>query len=88
MGLEPAWSITINLLRELLKAIRGRRPAGLKGVLVMTGDLTRERLDEIKELGADGLIEKPVDLGKLMAALEAFHALDGHSHADGKSVLT
>src|SRR5262249_10511910 len=33
--------------REVLKALQARRPAGLKGVLVLTGDLTSERLEEV-----------------------------------------
>jgi signal transduction histidine kinase/CheY-like chemotaxis protein len=58
--------------REVLKALQTRRPDSLKAVLVLTGDLTRERLDEIKHLGADALIEKPIDVDKLVAALRAF----------------
>jgi CheY-like chemotaxis protein len=55
--------------REVLRAIQADRPARLKCVLVLTGDLTAERLDEIKDLGADGLIPKPVDIRKIVAAL-------------------
>jgi signal transduction histidine kinase/response regulator RpfG family c-di-GMP phosphodiesterase len=62
--------------REILKRICERRPARLKGVLVLTGDLTPERLDEVKQLGADGLIGKPIDVVKLLAALERYQAGD------------
>jgi DNA-binding NarL/FixJ family response regulator len=44
----------------------------LKGILVLTGDLTSERLEEIKRLGADGVIEKPVDMKKLVQALRSY----------------
>jgi signal transduction histidine kinase len=55
--------------REVLKSVRDRRPAGLRAVLVLTGDLTPERLDEVRRLGADVLLGKPIDLSKLMADL-------------------
>jgi signal transduction histidine kinase len=55
--------------REVLKALRGNRPAGLRAVLVMTGDLTSERLEEVQRLGADALIGKPIDVPKLIATL-------------------
>ena len=48
--------------REVLKAIQSRRPPGLKGVLVLTGDLTQERLDEVRRLVGDALIGKPIDV--------------------------
>ncbi len=57
--------------REVLKEIQSNPPVGLKGILVLTGDLTRERLSEIKQFGADGLIGKPVDIFKLISALES-----------------
>lgn len=58
--------------RELLKNLRVNRPPKLKGVLVLTGDLTAERLEEFKHLGADGLIGKPIDIGMLLASLRTF----------------
>ncbi|MEX0713269.1 MAG: ATP-binding protein [Pirellulales bacterium] len=58
--------------REVLKAIQDDPPPGLKGVVVLTGDLTQERLAEVKNLGADGLIGKPIDVRKMLAALEAY----------------
>lgn len=56
--------------REVLKALQAHRPAGLKGVLVLTGDLTRERLEEVKRLGADALIGKPIAIQQLVATLQ------------------
>ena len=55
--------------REVLKALQAHRPAGLRGVLVLTGDLTSERLEEVKRLGADALLGKPIDLDQLVATL-------------------
>jgi signal transduction histidine kinase len=55
--------------REVLKALQGKRPPGLRAILVMTGDLTNERLEEVQQLGADALIGKPIDVPKLIAAL-------------------
>jgi signal transduction histidine kinase len=55
--------------REVLRRLRAERPAGLLAVVVMTGDLTPERLDEVQELGADALIAKPIDVEKLIDLL-------------------
>jgi two-component system response regulator RegX3 len=78
LELLPAGGVDVILLdmmlpdmdgREVLKVIQGRRPAGLKGVLVLTGDLTAQRLEEVQQLGADALIGKPIDVHKLVATL-------------------
>jgi DNA-binding NarL/FixJ family response regulator len=37
--------------------------------LVLTGDLMSERLEEVKRLGADALIGKPIDIQQLVATL-------------------
>ena len=58
--------------REVLRGLQAKRPAGLKGVLVLTGDLTTERLAEVKQLGADALIGKPIDVAVLAATLRTF----------------
>jgi CheY-like chemotaxis protein len=58
--------------REVLRSIQDRRPAGLCGVVVLTGDLTPERLDEVKRLGADALIGKPIDVAVLADTLSNF----------------
>jgi signal transduction histidine kinase/ActR/RegA family two-component response regulator len=55
--------------REILKALQNRRPPALKSILVLTGDLTAERLAEIRRFGADALIEKPIDIDKLVTIL-------------------
>ncbi len=55
--------------REVLRSVRDRRPTGLRAVLVLTGDLTPERLDEVRRLGADVLLGKPIEVSKLMADL-------------------
>jgi signal transduction histidine kinase/ActR/RegA family two-component response regulator len=60
--------------RELLKTLQAQRPARLKAVFVLTGDLTPERLAEIQHLGADALIEKPIDVDKLVSTLRGFQA--------------
>jgi len=57
--------------REVLRAVQAHRPEGLRSVLVLTGDLTQERLDEVRQLGPDGLISKPIAVANLLAALEA-----------------
>jgi PAS domain S-box-containing protein len=56
--------------REILRAIVEQRPAGLRAVIVMTGDLTSERLEEVKQLGADAFIGKPIDVNNLIEMLQ------------------
>jgi signal transduction histidine kinase len=56
--------------REVLKALRDERKPGLR-VVVLTADLAAERQEEVKRLGADFLIAKPVDVHKLVEALQA-----------------
>lgn len=58
--------------REILARLQAKPLPSLKGVLVLTGDLTAERLADVKRLGADGLIGKPVDLARLVATIEEF----------------
>ena len=36
---------------------------------MLTGDLTAERLEEAKHLGADALIGKPIDIDQLIRTL-------------------
>lgn len=60
--------------REVLKAIRDSRPPALRGVLVLTGDLTSERIKEVKQLGADDLIGKPIDFAALTTILCGYHS--------------
>jgi CheY-like chemotaxis protein len=56
--------------REVLRRVRDCRPAGLRALIVMTGDLTPERLDEVRRLGADVMLGKPIDLDKLIGVLK------------------
>ena len=59
--------------REILKAVREKRPPSLRATFVLTGDLTSERLEEVRQLGADGLIGKPISVSQLVEALAAFN---------------
>ena len=61
--------------REILKAVRDKRPLSLRAVFVLTGDLTHERLEEVRQLGADGLIGKPISVSQLVDTLAAFNHL-------------
>jgi len=62
--------------REILRTLQRERPPLLRGVLVLTGDLTATRLKEVKSLGADGLIAKPIELPKLLQVLRSFRLPD------------
>jgi signal transduction histidine kinase/ActR/RegA family two-component response regulator len=55
---------------DVLKAIQLQRPQGMTRILVVTGDLTPERQRQVKRLGADGLLAKPVDVNDLVARLQ------------------
>ena len=67
---------------EVLKAAREMRP-GPRRVLVLTGDLREERLRLLEAFGPDAVIQKPVDIELLVAALEAFHRQPGGGAAAG-----
>lgn len=54
---------------EILKAIQLRRPPSLNTILVVTGDARPERIEQVKSLGADGLVAKPVSLDTLRRAI-------------------
>jgi signal transduction histidine kinase len=54
---------------EVLQNLRKTRPESLRVVLVVSGDVRPERITQVTELGADGLVGKPVSLQKLKEAL-------------------
>jgi signal transduction histidine kinase len=55
--------------REILRRVQSGEFESVKAIFVLTGDLTDQRKEEIKLLGADGLIEKPIDVNKLLGKL-------------------
>ncbi len=54
---------------EILRSLHHQRPPALKRVLVVTGDARPARVREAAELGADGVISKPVSLAVIRSAL-------------------
>ena len=76
---------------EILRFVTANRPPSLRCVLAVSGDVRDARLAEVRELGADDLIPKPLDIQRLVEAicsrLRANSAAHGHStHApDGQS---
>lgn len=54
---------------EILKSIQANRCESLTSIFVVSGDVRPERIEEVKLLGADELIPKPVDINKLKKAL-------------------
>ena len=79
LGRENPHALLLDMMlpdldgREILKAVREKRPGSLKAVFVLTGDLTNERLEEVRQLGADGLIGKPVSVSQLVDTLAALN---------------
>jgi len=57
--------------REILKSLVTCRPPTLRAVVVMTADMTNDRVAEVQQLGADTLLGKPVDAARLIAVLQA-----------------
>jgi len=54
---------------EILKSLQAARPEKLEHIMVVTGDVRPERIEEVKALGARELIPKPVSIEKIRAAL-------------------
>ncbi len=54
---------------EVLRRIRARPPSSLRAVVVLTGDSVSRGADEIRRLGADALLAKPVDPDTLVERL-------------------
>jgi signal transduction histidine kinase/ActR/RegA family two-component response regulator len=54
---------------EVLKSLQTDRPEDLKCVLVVSGDTRAERIAEVRQLGADDLIPKPVSIEGIVEAL-------------------
>ena len=57
--------------KQVLAELRKERPAKLRLILVLTGDLVSSHEDELKEMGVDAVCPKPVDIPCLLAILAA-----------------
>lgn len=57
---------------EVLREINTRRPASLQAILVISGDVNPQRTEEVRNLGADALLGKPVNPGELITTLNSF----------------
>lgn len=57
---------------EILKEIKKRRPASLRTVVVVSGVLNAQRNAELKELGADLVLSKPIRIETLTTHLSQF----------------
>jgi signal transduction histidine kinase/FixJ family two-component response regulator len=67
--------------REILRSIQRQRPPQLRCTLAVSGDLTSSRAQEVRTLGADGLIPKPLEFGKLIAAISRAGGARPETHA-------
>lgn len=66
---------------EVLRQIRTNPPAGLRSVIIMTGDVTEERIREIQSLGVTAFLPKPVKVADLVSILIARHT-SGNGNGD------
>jgi len=57
--------------KQVLAELRKNRPAKLRLILVLTGDLVSSHEDELKAMGVDAVCPKPVDIPCLLAILAA-----------------
>ena len=58
---------------EILRSLQTSKPEKLRCVLVVSGDVRPERIEEVKALGAHDLLPKPVSLEKIRKALARCH---------------
>lgn len=56
---------------EVLARLNGRRPERLRCVLAVSGDVRDARVEEVRRLGADDLLPKPVSLDRLLTVVRA-----------------
>lgn len=59
---------------EILRRLQISRPIELRHIFAVSGDVRPERIAEVKFLGADDLIPKPLGIEVLLAALHATRA--------------
>lgn len=77
-GMHDVMLLDLNLPdidgSEVLKSLKMARPARLKRVLAVSGDVRPERVEEVKLLGADNLIPKPLSIDRIVTGLEGLEA--------------
>jgi CheY-like chemotaxis protein len=52
--------------REVLKYLQSARPPALRSIFAVTSDLSPDRIEEVRSLGADALLPKPVNISRLI----------------------
>jgi len=66
---------------QVLRHVTRCRPPTLRCILVVSGDVTANRLLEVKQLGADGMVGKPIDVNDLIATIRSLaHPSDQVEH--------
>jgi signal transduction histidine kinase len=58
---------------EILRSLQISKPEKLRCVLVVSGDVRPERIEEVKALGAQDLLPKPVSMDRIRKALAGCH---------------
>lgn len=56
----------------VLRSIQKHRPASLQVVLAVSGDVREARVAEVRQLGADALVSKPLTIESLMGVLRQY----------------
>ena len=57
--------------KQVLAELRRERPADLRHIFVLTGDLVSSHEDELKAMGVDAVCPKPVDIPCVLSLLAA-----------------
>ncbi|HYO24132.1 MAG TPA: ATP-binding protein [Lacipirellulaceae bacterium] len=72
LGHHPPDAVLLDLMlpdmdgREVLRHLSLHRPANLRCLLAVSGDVSDARRREVESLGADGLVAKPLQIGDLV----------------------
>jgi signal transduction histidine kinase/ActR/RegA family two-component response regulator len=62
---------------EVLRQLQYHRPDSLRCVLAVSGDVRPERESEVRRLGGDGLVAKPLNIDDLLASINAHIGASG-----------
>lgn len=60
---------------DVLRDIRRRHPPALRSIIIMTGDVTDERIREIQNLDITAFLPKPIQVADLVSILIARHTI-------------
>lgn len=72
---------------DVLRQVHLDRPASLRCVLAVSGDVRDDRVSEVRRLGADGLVAKPLNMEDLLGTIERHFTGPHNAAARAPAVL-